>query len=123
MAYGTFIKFHHRIDLYAKTTTTNAAGQKAVVFTYSKTVPVFAQWVQSDIVNQPYLADVQQLDIFVPKNNIPDLTFDIRCKDIKDRYGNVIDDAYYEVIGIQKKMQFNGKVHHAFVSLRKVVED
>lgn len=123
MANGTFIKFHHRIDIYAKTTTINAAGQKAVAFVYSKTIPVFAQWVQSDIVNQPYLADLQQLDIFVPKNNIDDVTFDIRCKDIKDRYGNLIDGAYYEVIGVQKKMQFNGKVHHSFVSLRKVVED
>lgn len=123
MASGTFIKFHHRIDIYAKTTTINAAGQKAVAFAYSKTIPVFAQWVQSDIVNQPYLADLQQLDIFVPKNNVGDVTFDIRCKDIKDRYGNLIDGAYYEVIGIQKKMQFNGKVHHSFVSLRKVVED
>jgi len=123
MAQGTFLKFHHRIDVYAKTTTVNAAGQRAVTFAKSKTIPVFAQWTQSDIVNQPYIANFEQLDIFVPKNNVSDISYDIRLKDLKDRYGNTIDASYYEVIGIQKKMQFNGKVHHLVVGLRRVVED
>jgi len=123
MSYGTYLKFHHRIDIYAKTTTTNAAGQRAVVFAYSKTIPVFAQWTQSDIVNQPYLGNFEQLDIFVPKNNVSDLSYGVRFKDLKDRYGNVIDGSYYEVMGIQKRMQFNGKVQHAIVGLRRVVED
>jgi hypothetical protein len=123
MSYGTYLKFHHRIDIYAKTTTTNAAGQRAVAFAYSKTIPVFAQWTQSDIVNQPYLGNFEQLDIFVPKDNVSDLSYGVRFKDLKDRYGNVIDGSYYEVMGIQKRMQFNGKVQHAIVGLRRVVED
>lgn len=123
MAYGTFLKFHHRIDIYAKTSTVNAAGQRAVTFAFSKTIPVFAQWTQSDIVNQPYLGNFEQLEIFVPKDNVADLSYDMRFKNLKDRYTNVIDSSYYEVIGIQKKMQFNGKVHHAVVGLRRVVED
>lgn len=123
MAYGTFLKFHHKIDIYNKTVTVNAAGQRAVVFTLNKTIPVFAQWTQSDIVNEPYLGNFEQLEIFVPKNNVSDLSYDMRFKDLKDRYGNTLDASYYEVIGIQKKMQFNGKIHHAVVGLRRVVED
>lgn len=123
MAYGTYLKFHHRIDIYVKTSTTNAAGQRAVTFAFSKTIPVFAQWTQSDIVNQPYLGNFEQLDIFVPKNNVSDLNYNMRFKNLKDRYGNIIDSSYYEVIGIQKRMQFNGKVQHAIVGLRRVVED
>lgn len=123
MAYGTFIKFHHRMDIYSKTTTVNAAGQRAVSFAYNKTIPVFAQWTQSDIVNQPYLGNFEQLEIFVPKNYVNEMSYDIRLKDLKDRYGATIDNQYYEVVGVQKKMQFNGKVHHCVVGLRKVVED
>ena len=122
MAQGTFLKFHHRIDIYAKTVTVNAAGQRAVTFTYSKTIPVFAQWTQSDIVNQPYLGNFEQLDLFIPKNNISDINYEMRFKDLKDRYGNTIESSYYEVVGIQKKMQFNGKVHHLMVGLKRVVE-
>lgn len=123
MSYGTFLKFHHKIDIYAKTVTVNAAGQRAVAFAFSKSIPVFAQWTQSDIVNQPYLGNFEQLEIFVPKNNISDLSYEIRFKNLKDRYGTTIDSSYYEVVGIQKKMQFNGKVHHCVVGLRRVVED
>jgi hypothetical protein len=123
MAYGTFLKFHHNIDIYSKTVSVNAAGQRAVTFAKANTIAVHAQWTQSDIVNQPYLGNFDQLEIFVPKNNVNQLSHEVRFKDLKDRYGNTIDSSYYEVVGIQKKMQFNGKVHHAVVSLRRVVED
>lgn len=123
MSYGTFLKFHHRIDIYNKVVTTNAAGQRAVEFVFDKIIPVFAQWTQSDIVNEPYLGNFEQLEIFIPKNNISDISYDIRFKNLKDRYDDILDSSYYEVIGIQKKMQFNGKAHHAVVGLRRVVED
>ena len=123
MVAGTFLKFHHKVDVYSKTTTVSAAGQRTVTFSYDKTIPAFAQWTQSDIVNQPYLANFDQVEVFIPKDNVSDISFNIRLKDIKDRYGNIIDDSYYEVMGIQKKMQFNSKVHHAVIALRKVVEN
>lgn len=123
MSHGTFLKFHHTVDVYKKTTVLSAAGQRTVTFAYDQTIPVFAQWVQSDIVNQPYLASYNQLEIFVPKNFYSVVNFDVRLKDVKDRYNNIIDSSYFEVMGIQKKMQFNGKVHHAVVALRKVVEN
>jgi hypothetical protein len=123
MSYGTYLKFHHYIDIYNKVTTVSQAGQRTVTFNYYKTIPVMAQWVQSDIVNQPYIASFNQLELFVPKDYHSLITFDVRLRNLKDRYENVIDASYFEVIGIQKKMQFNSKVHHAVIALRKVVEN
>ena len=123
MSYGTFLKFHHKIDLYKKTTVVSVAGQRTVTFSMDIEVPVMAQWSQSDIVNQPYLANFEQLDIFVPKDYVDLISFNNRFKDLKDRYGNIIDSSYYEVMGIRKRMQFNGKVHHSVISLKRIVED
>jgi hypothetical protein len=123
MSYGTFIKFHHKIDIYSKITTVNAAGQRYVTFTYKKTIPVFAQQSSSESLNQPYIANFEQLDLFVPKNYIDDISYSIRLRNLKDRYGNMIDSSFFEIIAIQKKMQFTGKVHHIVVGTKKVVED
>lgn len=123
MSFGTFLKFHHSVDIYQKHRTVNAAGQRYATLSYHCTIPVFAQWAQSSIVNQPYQGTVNELDLFIPKNYYDDISYEIRFKDIKDRYGNIIDSSYYEVIGIEKKMQFSGKIHHLFVSLKRVIED
>jgi hypothetical protein len=123
MVHGTFLKFHHRIDVYKKTTVVNAAGQRAVTFSIDSEIPVFAQWTSSDIINQPYIANFEQLEIFIPKNYVSLISFNNRFKDLKDRYGNIIDESYYEIIGIEKRMQFNGKVHHSIATLKRIVED
>lgn len=123
MSHGTFLKFHHNIDIYSKTTTVNAAGQRFVTFSFSKTIPVFAQQASSESMNQPYIANFEQLDLFIPKNYIDEISYSIRLKDLKDRYNNTIDSSFFEIISIQKKMQFNGKVHHIVVGTKKVVED
>jgi hypothetical protein len=123
MSFGTYIKFHHSIDVYLKHRTLNAAGQRYATLSYSETIPVFAQWSQSSIVNQPYQGTIDQLELFIPKNYIEKVNYEIRFKDLKDRYGNVIDSSYYEVMGIEKRMQFSGKVHHSVVSLKRVIED
>lgn len=123
MSYGTFIKFHHTIDLYKKVETISPAGQKLHSLSYVETIPCFAQWSSSYALNNPYVANVEQLDIFVPKDFLRFLNYDVRFKNIKDRYGELIEDSYYEVTGIEKKMQFTGKLNHAKVSLKKVVEN
>lgn len=123
MSHGTFLKFHHFVDVYTKKRSVNAAGQRYATLQYSTTIPVHAQWSQSNIVNQPYLGSFEQLELFIPKNFIDVINYEIRFKDIRDRYGNMIDNSYYDVIGIEKKMQFSGKVHHTVVSVKRVIED
>jgi hypothetical protein len=123
MAYGTFLKFHHRIDIYSKTTEVSAAGQRSVSFVFSESIPVFAQQSSSESLNNPYVANFEQLDLFVPKEYLDKVSYSIRLKNLKDRYNNVIDGSFFEVISIQKKMQFNGKVHHITIGAKKVVEN
>jgi hypothetical protein len=123
MAYGTFLKFHHKIDIYSKTTQVNAAGQRSVTFEFSETIPVFAQQSSSESLNNPYVANFEQMDLFVPKQYLDKISYSIRLKDLKDRYNNIIDESYFEIIAIQKKMQFSGKVHHITIGAKKVVEN
>ena len=95
MAYGTFLKFHHKIDIYSKITTVNAAGQRSVDFQFSETIPVFAQQSSSESLNSPYIANFEQLDLFVPKQYLDKISYSIRLKDLKDRYNNMIDESYF----------------------------
>ncbi len=123
MSHGTFLKFHHTVEIYTKKRTTNAAGQRYATLKYNCTIPAHAQWIQSNTINQPYQGTYDQLELFIPKNFVDLVGYEIRFKNIKDRYGNIIDESYYEVMGIEKKMQFSGKVHHAIVSVKRVIED
>lgn len=123
MSYGTFLKFHHKVDIFNKRREVNAAGQRYATLHYDCTIPVFAQWTQSNIINQPYQGSIEDLQFFVPKDHLDKISYEIRFKNIKDRYDNIIDSSYYEVIGIEKKMQFSGKVHHFVVSVKRVIED
>lgn len=123
MSHGTFLKFHHTVDVYKKIRTTNSAGQRKASLSYLCTIPVIAQWTQSNIVNQPYQGSIEDIELFVPKDYLYRISYEIRFKDIKDRYGNIIDSSYYDVIGVEKKMQFSGKVHHGVVSIKRVIED
>lgn len=122
MTFGSFLKFHQNIDIYWKLQEVNAAGQRVHNFVYRDTIPVFAQWSSSQNLNNPYVANYEELDIFVPKDYIDFFDYNCRFKSLKDRLGNVIDDSFFNVVSIEKRMQFSGKVHHLAVRLRKVVE-
>jgi hypothetical protein len=122
MGFGSYLRFHQTIDIYWKTAENNAAGQRVHSFNYRDTIPVFAQWSNSQNLNNPYIANYEELDLFIPKDYINFFDYNCRFKNLKDRYGNSIDDAFFDVISIEKRMQFSGKVHHLLVRLRRVVE-
>lgn len=122
MTFGTFLKFHHTADIFWKMAGTNNAGQRVHTFTYRDTIPVLAQWSNSQNLNNPYIANYEELDLFIPKDYIDFFDYNCRFKNVKDRYGNVIDGDYFDIISIEKRMQFSGKVHHLVVRLRRVVE-
>lgn len=122
MTFGTFLKFHQNMDIYWKTPTVNAAGQKVHSFAYRNTIPVFAQWTSVQNMNNPYISNVEELEIFIPKEYISYFDYNARFKNLKDRYDNIIDDGFFDITSIEKRMQYSGKVHHLVVRLRRVVE-
>lgn len=122
MTFGSYLKFHQTIDIYFKTPTVSAAGQRVHTFQYRDTIPAFAQWSTVQNLNNPYVANFEEVDLFIPKDYIDFFDYNCRFKNLKDRYGNIIDSAFFDVVAIEKRMQFSGKVHHLFVRLRRVVE-
>jgi len=123
MAYGTFSKFHHTIELFSKEETVSAAGQRKHSFVYKDTIPAHAQWDFGENMNSPYIANFEELNIFVPKDYLSIINYNFRVKNIKDRFGNIIDSSYFDILSIQKAMQYNGKIHHVVLVIRKVIEN
>ena len=122
MSYGTFMKFHHTVDIYWKQSNTTPAGQKLHSFEYKDTLPCLASWQSSQNVNNPYIANIDELTLYIPKDFTKYINYVLRFKNVKDRYSENIDSSFFDVTAINKKMQYNGKVHHYVITLRKVVE-
>lgn len=116
------MKFHHRVDIYAKQETVSPAGQKLHTFEFQDTIPCIAEWNVVENLNSPYVANIDELTLYVPKNFVKYINYVLRFKNIKDRYGENIDSSFFDVLGIEKQMQYSGKIHHYVVRLRKVVQ-
>lgn len=124
MAYGTYLRFTHRCDIYSRTSTVSAAGQRVPTFTAQKTsVPCEFQSGSSERRVSPYTDNIDQYQLVVPKDYVSYFQYPSRVKNIKDRYGNLIEAGDFEVINIERKTGFNGKVTHIIVSLQLVVEN
>lgn len=123
MAYGTFSKFHHTVDLFSKEETITPAGQRKHSFVYKDRIPALAQWDRGENMNTPYIANFEELNIFIPKDYLNVINYNCRIKNIKDRFGNLIDDSFFDILSIQKTMQYSGKVHHLVVLIRRVIEN
>lgn len=124
MAHGTFLRFVHRCDVYSRTTVVNAAGQKASTFAIQQaSVPCEFQNGSSERRIAPYVDNVDQFQLIIPKNYISYFIYPSRIKNIVDRYGTVIYPGDFEIINVDKKTGFNGKVTHVIVSIQLVVEN
>ena len=55
MSNGVYLNLPHKIDVYIKTSTTNAAGQRAVTYSKSGTIQAQYQAVSSDKRTFPYV--------------------------------------------------------------------
>jgi hypothetical protein len=128
MASKTYFHFTHKGDIYRKTTSTNAAGQKYAAYTKVDTISFQFQAPSTSTSSgderrlTPYQDNVPKFEAIVPKKSDANIAYGNRFENIKDRYNTLVDNSIYEIVGIQPKFGFNGKKHHTVVTLRRVVE-
>jgi len=127
MSNGSYLRFTHKCDVYQKTITTSAAGQKVAAFTMLATIPgQFQAPLEANSTSErrvaPYQENLPKYELIVPAKYAEYITYSNRIKNIVDRYSNVIESSNFEIIGIQPNFSFSGRKHSVKVSLRRVVE-
>lgn len=122
MAYKTFLRFYHTISIQQKTVTVNAAGQKASTYSLVATIPAVFQSNSSERRVAPYVDNIDEFQFYIPHEHVQYINYNNRVINIYDRYNNLIETGPLEITNIEKKMGWGGKLHHVFVTARKVVE-
>lgn len=116
-----FTVFRHKVDVWNKTTTENAAGQKkptwAVGISGEKChyIPVTAITRTT-----PTYEETENVYIFMTPNS--SVTYGSRLYNLVDRYGTVIEAGPIEIDGIFKEPGFGGKIHHLVIKAKRVIE-
>jgi hypothetical protein len=124
MANRTYLRFYHTCNIYGRVVSINDAGQKISSFPLlQSSMPCAFQTISSERRVAPYVDNVDEFQIIVPHPFQSLISYQGRIENIKDRYGNVIENGPFEIIQIEKKTGFNGKVHHVIVTIRLVVEN
>lgn len=123
MSAKTYLRFTHNIDIYQKTTTTNAAGQQIVTYTKSATIPAQFQSITSDRRIEPYVANIDEYEFYISYSDSSYISYNNRIQNVVDRYGSVIETGPLEIVNIQKYVGFGGRLHHLLVGTRRVIEN
>lgn len=122
MSAKTFLRFYHKIDIYTKTIVVNEAGQKTISFSKAATIPAVFQSSSSERRVAPYIDNIDDYQFYVSYQDAAYISYNNRILNVKDRYGNVLETGPLEITNIEKKMGFGGRLHHIFITTRKVVE-
>jgi len=127
MAFGTYLRFNQTAEIYRKITTVSPAGQKTFEYRLLKKIPVQIQSHNSQTSNTgkrivPYQDYIAVHQILIPGENSDVIDYVNRMQNIRDRYGDVLEDGPFEIISIQPKFGFNGRKQHILAVIRKVVE-
>ena len=123
MSHNTFLKIDHTMEIYRKVETISPAGQKKHSLEFVNTLPCRAETAGSFAINTPYVGNIEEMTLLVPRNYIGYVDYGYRLKNLKDRYGNIIDSATYEIVATSPLFQYNGKLHHYSIRIRKVVQE
>lgn len=123
MSAKTFLRFYHKVDVYTKTIVVNDAGQKTVSFAKAATIPAVFQSSSSERRVSPYIENIDDYQFYVSYKDAALISYDNRILNVKDRYGNILETGPLEITNIEKKMGFGGRLHHIFITTRKVAED
>jgi hypothetical protein len=118
----TYLRFPHKIGIYTRSITTNGAGQRVTTFTFDSDIKAMFQSVSSERRIAPYNANIDEFQFYISHTNASLADYGNRIQNVRDRYSNVIEAGPFEIINIEKKMGFNGKVNHILMTARKVVE-
>ena len=123
MSNGVYLKLPHKIDIYTRTTTTNAAGQQTMTYTLATTIKAFFQSMSSERRILPYVDNIDEMQFYVSYKDAQYIDYNNRIQNVVDRYGNVIEAGPIEIVNIQKQTGYSGKVRHVFINGRRVAED
>lgn len=123
MSAKTHLRFVHKIDIYNKITSTNAAGQKTITFNKTATIPAIFQAQKSERRIEPYIDNIDQYEFYISHQDARYVSYNNRIQNVVDRYGNVIEAGPLEIISIKKYMGYKGRLHHYLITARRVVEN
>lgn len=127
MAVKGYLRYVQTGEVYAKTVTTNAAGQKVASFALAQTVPMHFQSPSTQTTGgdrrlAPYVENIAVYEAIVAGEYDSIINYENRVQNIKDRFGNVVEEGPFEIVAIQPKFGWGGKKHHICAILRRVVE-
>ena len=123
MSNGTFLKLPHKIDVYTKTISVNAAGQRVTTYTKAGTVQALYQAMSSERRTYPYTDNIDEIEFYISYKDLTYASYSNRIRNVVDRYGNVIEVGPVEIVNIHKQIGLNGKVRQILLTCRKVVEN
>lgn len=123
MANGTFVIFPHKMDIYTKTITTSAAGQRTVAYSKVATIKTFFQPISSERRVSPYTDNIDEYQFFVSNRDSSYISYENRIQNIVDKNGTVIYSAPLEIINIVKQPGISGKINYLQLVARVVVEN
>lgn len=123
MSNGTFLIFPHKMDIYTKTITTSAAGQRTVSYAKTATIKAFFQPISSERRVSPYTDNIDEYQFFVSFRDSSYISYENRIQNIVDKNGTVIYSAPLEIINIVKQPGISGKINYLQLVARVVVEN
>lgn len=123
MSNGTFVIFPHKIDVYTKSITTSAAGQRTVSYAKAATIKAFFQPISSERRISPYTDNIDEYQFFVSNRDSSYISYENRIQNIVDRSGTVIYSSPLEIINIVKQPGISGKINYLQLVARVVVEN
>jgi hypothetical protein len=122
MAYQTYMKFPQQIDVHSLSEDTSSAGQVVKSYFYLETIKGFLAPGSHERDVSPYVKDIDQYHIHVPKHFNGVVTYKSRLLNIRDNRGNVIEAGPLEIISIMKYTGLSGGIHHLHITARVVSE-
>lgn len=123
MSNGVFINLPHKIDVYTKTTSVNAAGQQTTSYTKAGTIKALYQSMSSERRTYPYVANIDEVEFFISHKDAQYANYSNKIQNVVDRYGNSIVDYPVEIVNIDKRTGYNGKVRMILLTCRKITEN
>ena len=122
MAYQTYMKFPQQIDVHNLSENTSSAGQVVKSYFYSETINGFMTPGSHESDVSPYVKDIDQYHINIPKHFNGVVTYQSRLFNIRDNRGNIIEAGPLEIISIMKYTGLSGGIHHLHITAKVVVE-
>ena len=113
----TQIRFANKCEIHTGTKAKNDAGQWVTTYNTVVTRPCTFLYLATDEKAAPMQIKEDIIEVIL--DHEIEITYDDIIKNIKDRWGSVIEAGPLEIIGIKKYTGFQGKLHHYRIRTRK----